>query len=217
MDQEYWRDRWNNGHIGFHESEPNPGLTAHFHRLHAQPDQRILVPLCGKSLDIRWFLSQQCRVVGVELSERAVSDLWSELGLSPRVSHGGPLVHFHAPGLDVFQGDIFALTRAQLGPVDAIYDRAALVALPPEMRRRYATHLVEISGGAPQLLLCYVYDQQVYPGPPFSVPDQEIRALYSDTYSLSLIESNDLSGGLKGEYPAKEQVWLLQRPSPLFP
>jgi thiopurine S-methyltransferase len=99
------------------------------------------------------LLAQQCRVIGVELSERAVSELWSELGVSPKSSYEGALVHYHAPGLEVFEGDIFALNQAQLGPVDAIYDRAALVALPPEMRRRYAKHLVELSGGAPQLLL----------------------------------------------------------------
>ena len=97
-----------------------------------------------------------------------------------------------------------------LGLVDAIYDRAALVALPEEMRNRYTAHLMEITDKAPQLLICYEYDQNLMEGPPFSVSNEEINLHYRDSYHLTPIESANVPGGIKGKGPAKENVWLLQ-------
>ncbi len=97
-----------------------------------------------------------------------------------------------------------------IGSVDAIYDRAALVALPEEMRHRYTAHLMKITNKAPQLLICFEYDQTLMEGPPFSISDKEIDKHYSGSYNLTLILSADVSGGLKGKYLAKENVWLLR-------
>jgi thiopurine S-methyltransferase len=98
-----------------------------------------------------------------------------------------------------------------LGQVDAVYDRAALVALPEGMRQRYTAHLMEITGKAPQLLIGYEYDQSLKQGPPFSVSNEEVRRQYAGSYDVRLIFSADLPGGLKGTCPATENVWLLQR------
>ena len=97
-----------------------------------------------------------------------------------------------------------------MGPVDAIYDRAALVALPETPRTRYAAHLMQITVTAPQLLICYDYDQSALAGPPFSISDDEVRRHYGDRYDLTRLESGPLAGGLKGKYPATENVWLLK-------
>lgn len=95
-----------------------------------------------------------------------------------------------------------------LGKVDAIYDRAALVALPFEMRVRYAAHLREITNTAPQLLVTFDYDQQKLDGPPFSVISNEVEQHYIDHYSLTLLQGKEIN--LKGKVPAKENVWLLK-------
>ncbi len=100
-----------------------------------------------------------------------------------------------------------------IGSVDAIYDRAALVALPKEMRDRYTAHLTKITDKAPQLLICYEYDQNLMAGPPFSISDEEVRQHYKDHYNLALIASTNVSGGLKGKCAAKENVWLLRENS----
>ena len=211
MDASFWRQRWENNEIAFHQSEANPLLAKHFKELSLAKGSRIFLPLCGKTLDIGWLLSNGYRVAGAELSERAVQQLFMDLVVEPKISVVGHMHHYSAENIDIFVGDIFNVTGEMLGPVDAIYDRAALVALPEEMRNRYAPHLMEITGKAPQLLICYEYDQSLTDGPPFSISDAEVRRQYDRDYELSLIESADVSGGLRGKFPAKEKVWLLQR------
>lgn len=134
-----------------------------------------------------------------------------ELGVQPEISEVGELDQWSAKNIDIFVGDLFALSRQELGPVDAIYDRAALVAFPEEMRIRYTTHLMEMTGTAPQLLICYDYDQRLLEGPPFSISKEEVHRHYVALYDLTLLASTKVSGGLKGKCAAKENVWLLKK------
>jgi thiopurine S-methyltransferase len=210
MDAGFWRQRWKNNEIAFHESKPNSLLIRHFTELSLAKGRRIFVPLCGKTLDISWLLSEGYRVAGAELSQIAIEQLFMELGLQPETSTVGEVEQWSANNLDIFVGDIFALTRKVLGPIDGIYDRAALVAFPEEMRKRYTAHLTEIAGKVPQLLICYDYDQILMEGPPFSVRNDEVRRHYAVNYDVTLIASTDVPGGLKGKCPAKENVWLLK-------
>ncbi len=128
----------------------------------------------------------------------------------PRVSTAGALRRHEADGLTIFAGDIFALDRDALDRVDAIYDRAALVALPAATRTLYAAHLLAITDRAPQFVITFDYDQSRMDGPPFSVNEAEMRAHYGDAYRLSSVESSDIPGGLKGFCPARETLWLLE-------
>ncbi|WP_346836485.1 thiopurine S-methyltransferase [Microbulbifer sp. SAOS-129_SWC] len=210
MDPEFWHQRWKNNQIGFHEPQANPSLVDNINALALVKNQRIFLPLCGKTLDIGWLLSQGYRVAGAELSALAIEQLFDELGVEPRVTKVGQLQHYQAEGLDIFGGDLFALTKETLGAVDAVYDRAALVALPEPMRVRYAQHLMAITAKAPQLLITFVYDQTVMPGPPFAVSDAEVTSHYAADYTLQQLQSKEVAGGLKGKCPAEEHVWLLQ-------
>src|SRR5215831_11061782 len=167
MDARFWRQKWEQNEIAFHQSEVNPHLAAHFYKLSVAKGGRVFLPLCGKTLDIGWLLSQGYRVAGAELSRIAIEQLFMELGMQPEISGVGDVEQWSAYKIDIFVGDIFALSRQILGPVDAIYDRAALVALPENMRKRYAAHLTELTQKAPQLLISYEYDQRVMAGPPF--------------------------------------------------
>src|SRR5699024_8207116 len=126
----------------------------HFGDLSLPKGSRLFLPLCGKTLDIHWLLAEGYRVAGAELSSIAVAELFAELGVTPSEMQHGSLSHYQADQIDIFQGDIFELTADLLGPVDAVYDRAALVALPEGLRQQYAQHLVKITHRAPQLLLC---------------------------------------------------------------
>jgi len=214
MDEGLWLQRWETGSIAFHEGEANRLLVRHWGRLAVPEGGRVLVPLCGKTRDIAWLLSQGRDVVGVELSRRAVEQLFSELGVEPRVDQPGGAARgaqrFTAPGVDVFVGNVFELTRPVLGGVDAIYDRAALVALPLELRARYARHLVALTEGAPQLLITYEYDPTRLEGPPFCIGDAELRQLYGPHYRLSRIDEEEVEGGIKGASPVWEKAWLLK-------
>ncbi|VVT13473.1 thiopurine S-methyltransferase [Hoeflea sp. EC-HK425] len=208
MEHDFWHDRWESGRIGFHEGEPNRLLVAHFPALAVPDGGRVFVPLCGKTRDIGWILSRGHQVVGAELSELAIRQLFEELGVEPTISDMGALKRYSAIDIEIFVGDIFALTPEMLGPVDAVFDRAALVALPEEMRASYATHLVDLTGAAPQLLVCFEYDQRLQSGPPFSITQDEVRRRYSGVYGISELVRQKLRDGMKG-IPAWESVWLL--------
>jgi len=211
MNSSFWHQRWEKNEIGFHEGKPNPLLVEHFHELSVSKGRRMFVPLCGKTLDISWLLFRGYRVAGAELSQLAIEQLFMELGMQPEITTVGNVEQWSANNLDIFVGDIFAVSQKMLGPVDAVYDRAALVALPEDMRKRYTAHLTEITAKAPQLLICYEYDQSLMDGPPFSVSNEEVHRHYATTYDLTLLSSTEVAGGLKGKGPAKENVWVLKR------
>ncbi len=210
MDASFWLQKWEENDIGFHTSEANPTLVKHFKELSLGKESRVFLPLCGKTLDIAWLLSNGYRVAGAELSEMAIEQLFMGLGVKPKISGLGAVSHYSAKNIDIFVGDIFYLSGKVLGSVDAIYDRAALVALPEKMRDRYTAHLTEITDQAQQLLLSFEYDQNLMEGPPFSVSNEEVNKRYRDSYALTLIASTNIPGGLKGKCPAKENVWLLK-------
>jgi thiopurine S-methyltransferase len=209
MDARFWHQRWEQNDTFWHQSEANPLLTAHFKKLSVPKGGRVFLPLCGKTLDIPWLLSKDYRVVGAELSKIAIGQLFAGLGVKPKIKALGKLDHYSVKNLDIFVGDIFDLSRKVLGPVDAIYDRAALVALPPKMRERYTAHLMKMTNKAPQLLLSFVYDQSLMDGPPFSVSDDEVKRHYGKSYHLTLLANKNVQGVLRGITPATQNVWLL--------
>lgn len=209
MQADFWHKKWQDNEIGFHMSEANPMLVAHFQELGLRPGQRLFLPLCGKTLDIAWLLDQGYAVVGAELSVLAIDQLCSSLGITPEVTEYEELLHYRAPNLDLFVGDIFYVSSSLLGKVDAIYDRAALVALPAEMRAQYCEHLLAVSAKAPQLLITFDYDQSVMPGPPFCVSEAEVQQHYGASYHIKRLGSESVAGGLKGVCPAQELVFLL--------
>jgi thiopurine S-methyltransferase len=215
MQPDFWHERWQSNQIGFHLPEANPLLVKHFSALNLTPkipqktSPCIFLPLCGKTLDIAWLLTQGYQVIGAELSQIAVDELFSQLNLTPKITQKSDFTHFSSSNIDIFVGDIFNLTPEILGKVDAIYDRAALVALPNEMRKAYTAHLLALTNKAPQLLICFEYDQNLHAGPPFSISADEVRKHYQTQYDLTLLASETMADGLKGKFPATEQVWLL--------
>src|SRR5574343_843155 len=205
MEASFWHAKWEKQEIGFHQDEVNPLLLDHFGALSLPAGGRVFVPLCGKTRDLRWLLESGYRVVGAELSRVAVEQLFAEMELVPSVAQAGSLTRFAAENIVIYSGDIFDLTAGQLGSTDAVYDRAALVALPVAMRQRYAEHLAAITGGARQLLLAYDFDQSLQNGPPFAVGADEVRCLYGRHYQLALLASVEVAGGLRGKCPRSEE------------
>ncbi len=211
MEASFWHQKWQEGDIGFHQSEANPFLIKHFEKLNLTKGGRVFLPLCGKTRDLAWLLNCGHRVVGAELSELAISELFKDLEVEQKISRVGKLTHYSAKDIDIFVGDIFDVSAEVLGPVDAVYDRAALVAMPENMRHQYTSHLMEITHAAPQLLICYEYNQQLMDGPPFSVSEAEIQHRYASAYQVNSAESKEVAGGLKGKVASIETAWLLQK------
>jgi thiopurine S-methyltransferase len=211
MEPEFWHQKWESNVIGFHISEANPLLVSNFDALALKEGSRIFLPLCGKTLDIAWMLSHNFRVVGAELSEIAINQLFEGLGVTPNKTDLGDLTRYSADNIDIFVGDIFHLSTKDLGAVDASYDRGEFVALPKAMRERYSAHLISITNSAPQLLISFEYDQSLMSGPPFSISNSELNQHYQDVYELTLLASEEVVGGLKGQCAAIENVWLLKQ------
>lgn len=211
MEADYWHQKWERGDIRFHESEANQFLVKHFDKLNLAEGSRVFLPLCGKTRNFAWLLAQGYRVVGAELSELAINELFKELGVKPEISKVGTLLHYSAKDIDIFVGDIFNVSVENIGPVNAIYDRAALVALPLSIREQYTLHLINITNAAPQLLITYEYNQELMDGPPFSVSENEVKQHYGATYQLKSVERKSVADGLKGKIASTETAWLLQK------
>ena len=182
MEPAFWHNRWQENKIGFHLEEVNPYLIAHWPQLGLSNATRVLVPLCGKSCDLVWLAQQGMQVVGVELSELAVEAFFTEQGLAyEKQAHALGTV-YRAENIQIWCADYFALTAEHIGPVDAVYDRAALIAMPENMRAEYVRQTAALAGQVPQLLITLVYPQQQMTGPPFAVDEQEVAQYYQASY-----------------------------------
>jgi thiopurine S-methyltransferase len=194
MEPDFWHNRWENNLTGFHLDEVNPQLQANWSAMSLPAGSRVFVPLCGKTLDLVWLAQQGYQVVGVELSPLAVQAFFTENNITPQRSQLGKLEYWQSENISLLCGDFFHLTPDILGRVDAVYDRASLIALPPQMRQRYVTKMAEICPSVPKFLITLDYDQSKMDGPPFSVTENEVRELYQGSFEISQLVAQDVLG-----------------------
>ncbi|MBA2483935.1 MAG: thiopurine S-methyltransferase [Nitrosomonas sp.] len=176
----YWLDRWKDGNIGFHQSDINLYLCQYWQELKLTSESEVLVPLCGKSRDMLWLREQGHSVLGVELSAIAVQAFFKENNIRLEYDRiNGKFDRYKANDINILCGDFFNLSKDNLTKVGAVYDRASLVALPPEIRIRYARHLIKILPPTTQILLItFDYPHSEMEGPPFAVSSGEVEMLY---------------------------------------
>ena len=193
MKKEFWLERWEREETGFHQEDINPYLRRYWPELHLEGNSAVFVPLCGKSLDMLWLRDQGHPVVGVELSAIAVQAFFGENGYRPQRVVQGKFDRCEAGGIGILCGDLFDLCSDDLKDVAAVYDRASLIALPPDMRERYVRHLAGILPPATQILLVTVdYPQAEMQGPPFSVSAAEVEALFRDHAVVQMLSQADV-------------------------
>ncbi|HSH27002.1 MAG TPA: thiopurine S-methyltransferase [Wenzhouxiangella sp.] len=188
MEKHFWKQRWQRGETGFHRDRTHPALAHHWDDISTGSCAPALVPLCGKSLDLRWLAQRGHDVVGVELSAGAIEAFYREWDKPATRTRAGRLQHWRAQNVEIFEGDFFDFESDT--PFDLFYDRAALVALPEDMRTRYLDHLRrQLSAQATGLLITLEYDQTQMDGPPFSVVENELRS--HPGFSFELLERSD--------------------------
>lgn len=193
MKAEFWHERWENGLIGFHQEEYNPYLVKYWPSLSLQKDDAVFVPMCGKSKDLLWLEQQGHKVKGVEISPIAVQAFFTENQLAHDEKPHDKFKVRQAGNLEILQGDFFHLNRNDLASVKAVFDRASLIALPPEMRQQYAQHLSDVlDTGTHVLLVSMEYPQAEMDGPPFSVKQDEVFNLYRDIFEITMLEDYDV-------------------------
>ena len=217
MDPDFWHARWEANQIGFHQDETNTYLERYWPTLGLAPGSRVLVPLCGKSLDLLWLREQGHAVIGIELSRIAVKAFFEENGVSPAVDTGARCTRWSCAGIELLCGDFFNLEAGDIGQVDALYDRAALIALAEAQRQRYAQRLSDLlQPGTPGLLVTLDYDQSRMDGPPFAVPDNEVERLFGHGFQIEhLLQFDALDANTrfreKGLRSLIEHVYRLER------
>lgn len=217
MNPEFWHKRWQEKRIGFNQSAVNPLLTEYIDHLDLAAGSRIFVPLCGKSIDMVWLAAQGYDVVGVELVESAVKEFFSENRiLYTIINHPrNPNIKYYHwqhenQKIEILVADIFSLSIEDIDYIDAVYDKAALIALPADMRPDYSEQIRKISDNAPQLLITLNYDQSKKDGPPFSINGEQLQQYYGNHYQLCELSSEPASIGSAPDLKVTEHIWLLK-------
>src|SRR5699024_365363 len=203
MDSKFWQQRWQDGRIGFHKSDVNPQLTEYFSELAVPISGQVLVPLCGKSVDMVWLAHAGYDVVGVELVETAVQAFFVEQKVIPTITefksatdnaivkrYQGQLA---GQTITLWAADIFALSATDIGEINAVYDRAALIAFPATMRADSSAKIVKLTNHAPQLLSTLNSDHSTKDGPPFSISQQQLQQYYDTDYKIMALENQSSS------------------------
>ena len=216
MDAAFWHQRWADQQVGFHQDTPTPLLLRHWPSLGVPVGSTVLVPLAGKSLDMVWFAAQGYRVLGVELSQLAVEQFFAEHGLQAEVETTRYGTHYRAGGIELICGDAFSLDAALLADCTAVFDRAALIALPAQMRKHYADALYSrLPTGCRGLLITLEYPQVERDGPPFSVTEGEVGALFDTDWTVERIDHRpvppDHPGFVPGVSTLETKVFAMHR------
>ena len=189
----FWHDRWKNQLTRWHRAEYNDLMLKHWPSLNVPDGSEVLVPLCGKSLDMLWLAKQGYSIVGLEMVEQAIHTFFNENQLSPESTQFGKLMKHSSPPFTIFQGDVFALEAGTV-QADAWYDRAAMVAIPPSTRESYVQQIrQQTKPGAVGLLITLTYPQHEADGPPFSLTDEDAFSLFSEGFEIERLEVIDVS------------------------
>ncbi|WP_017429963.1 hypothetical protein [Vreelandella jeotgali] len=204
-----WIQRWREGRIGFHRTTPHPALEHYWPTLQVPPAGKVLVPLCGKSMDMRWLADVGHPVLGVEFAPEAIEQFMAE--------RRQDVLRYRQTGFDIarqgsielWQGDFFHLHIRQVVEVEAFYDRASLIALPPPTRQRYAFHLAQLVPPGARGLLISMTRRNESAGPPYSVSPDEVEELFSPNFRLTYLQQSP-----PDERGFIESVWGLERRGP---
>ena len=216
MEEAFWHDRWESGRIGFHREQVNPHLVRWWPESPMAKSRRVLVPLCGKSVDLHW-LAHRHQVVGVDLSPIAIAQYWQEADLTPELSETHGFARSDHGQLTLLCGDFTGLQNEDCGSFDGFYDRAAIIALPPDLRLQYVDTLKRVvAPGGRGLMVTVEYPQADIEGPPFSVPPSRVAALFEPDFQVELWDSEDILAGSRnlvdrGVTALKEHVFHLSR------
>ncbi len=192
MEPAFWHSKWEQDHIGFNEATPHRYLISFYPQLKLTAGDSIFVPLCGKSVDLCWLADKGLNVLGIELSEIAIRDFFEEHNLTPSKQRLDAFTLWKSGNIELLHGDFFDLQAKHVMHCAAVYDRAAIIALPQPSRAEYAAHLQQITTAQTRYLtICLEYPQHQKSGPPFSVLNEELINLFKDN-PITQLASEDV-------------------------
>lgn len=188
MEISYWQSRWRKGKTGWHMDTVYPPLPTFWDDVNIESGSRILVPLCGKSLDLGWFVDHGHTVTGIDVSAKAIHHIMQQHpeSFTKDSSHGFTV--YRSESLVLWQGDYSKLPTDEIPTQDLIYDKASIIALPPEKRLDHANKHIELCSTHTQILLqTFEYEQSEMHGPPFAVHEEELKKLFGNRFKLTCI------------------------------
>ncbi len=193
MEHKFWQERWETKNIGFNQPEPNKFLREYGLKLFGE-NKNVFVPLCGKSVDMLWFYENSFNVLGCELVGTACCEFFTENNIKCTTNpYDNFIAHTSEDNkITILEGDLFRITQEIIAEynINAIYDRASLVALPKDMRKKYAEHIKNITKNRSIKYFLIVFEFGSPSGPPFSVPYEEIKELYSSDFAIKKIDED---------------------------
>jgi thiopurine S-methyltransferase len=183
-DNPLWLQLWNDSDIEFHQLTVNTLLIKYWPLFDAKFGSRVFIPLCGKSLDMIWLAEQGHHVIGIELSPIAVEAFFIENGLTPHKQQQKHYTLWQYQRITILCGDFFSLNAEDIGEIDSVYDRAALTALPEDLRQPYVDHMQTLIPNSCNMFLLTVED--IEQSTVTTAIDAEISSLYGDHYRIEL-------------------------------
>ncbi|MFN3852457.1 MAG: thiopurine S-methyltransferase [Spirosomataceae bacterium] len=190
MEASFWIKSWELGgfYTSFHRRDIHPYVLEYM-----TPDEienkNILVPLCGKTLDMLYLAQYANKVIGVELVEEAIVQFFDENNLPYEMIDDETYV---SGNITLLKKDFMALTTEEIGQIDWIYDRASLVALPYEMRVDYLRAIDRLSDvGTKQLIITLEYFPLINSAP-FCIKPNEVDDYYGAGHIIKHVERPNL-------------------------
>jgi thiopurine S-methyltransferase len=191
LEHSFWHERWKTSKIGFHLNESNPILKKNFETLNLKFGSTVLVPLCGKSLDLIYIKELGFDVIGFELNLIAVESFFKENNIDFEIVDYECFKCYRSDRITIYVGDFLQFPKELLEglPISGIYDRAALVALPLSMRKDYYQKMISLYPiGSKVLCVTFEYDDSKTSGPPFSVNFSEVDKHLNSYFKIMVIE-----------------------------
>jgi len=194
MKKEFWIEKWQNNQTGFHKDFTHPLLIKYIHELGLEKGDTIFVPLCGKSLDMLWLNNQGYQVMGVEISQLAVEQFFTENNLTYKKSQDHNFTVYQHENIRIYLGDFFDLNKDLASHIKAVYDKAAFIALPDDLVTQYVVKMYQVLPVyAKHLLITLEFNKTSGPkGPPFNSPDKKIKNLYAQFSSIQILQEMDI-------------------------
>ncbi|KAL3984070.1 hypothetical protein ACER0C_015695 [Sarotherodon galilaeus] len=193
-----WEERWQQNKIGFHQSEVHKMLKNNIDKvLNGRTGVRFFFPLCGKAVDMKWLADMGHSVVGVEISEKAIRQFFEENNMTyteePVPAIPGAKVYKNSEkNISLYQCDLYNFSNSTEGQFGAIWDRGSLVAINPGDRKKYAALIISLMANDCRYLLdTFLYNPDLYQGPPFFVPDEQVHSLFGSSCDIELLQSED--------------------------
>lgn len=190
-ESDFWLKKWSEGDIGFHQNHVHAYLEKFWPGLQATQNVSVFVPLCGKSLDMKYLLDRGCKVLGVEISETAILDFFHEQRIQYDITRQYGIRGYAGENVVLWAADYFNLPEHMFSSVSTVYDRAALIALPPDVREAYVQKMRGLlAGGVRILMITLEYEQGQIEAPPYSVNVKELKKLFGDWCSIDHLETH---------------------------